>query len=376
MTTRVGINGFGRIGRTFTRLALERTDLEVVAVNDITDAATLAHLLAFDSTYGRLGRAVEHTPDSIIIGGVPVAVLSERDPAAIDWGKLGADVVIESTGKFRTRDGAALHLKGGARKVLISAPGKDADLTVVLGVNDGDYDPARHDVISNASCTTNCVAPMVKVLHDAFGVVRGLMTTVHAYTGDQMLIDGPHKDLRRARSAAVSIVPTTTGAARATGLVIPAVAGKLDGVALRVPVEDGSLTDLAAVLSRDVTADAGQPGVRRRRRRPDGRHPAVQHRPPRLPRRHRRPRLLRVRLAADPGVRDAGQGVRLVRQRMGIRQPAGRPGRPGRRAPVTRCDAPAAPAPPETEPAQKCSRSISQRIWMRRPVTWLGMMRT
>ena len=255
MTTRVGINGFGRIGRTFTRLALERTDLEVVAVNDITDAGTLAHLLAFDSTYGRLGRPVEHTPDSIIIGGTPVAVLSERDPAAIDWGKLGADIVIESTGKFRTRDGAALHLKGGARKVLISAPGKDADVTVVLGVNDADYDPARHDVISNASCTTNCVAPMVKVLNDTFGVERGFMTTVHAYTGDQMLIDGPHKDLRRARSAALSIVPTTTGAARATGLVIPAVAGKLDGVALRVPVEDGSLTDLAVVLSRDVTAE-------------------------------------------------------------------------------------------------------------------------
>jgi glyceraldehyde 3-phosphate dehydrogenase len=254
MRTRVGINGFGRIGRTFTRLALDRADLEVVAVNDITDAGTLAHLLAFDSTYGRLGRPVGHTPDSISIGGVPVAVLSERDPAAIDWGRLGAEVVIESTGKFRTREAAALHLKGGARKVLISAPGKDADLTVVLGVNDGDYDPARHDVISNASCTTNCAAPMVKVLNDAFGVERGFMTTVHAYTGDQMLIDGPHKDLRRARSAALSIVPTTTGAARATGLVIPAVAGKLDGVALRVPVEDGSLTDLAVVLGRDVTA--------------------------------------------------------------------------------------------------------------------------
>ena len=255
MTTRVGINGFGRIGRTFTRLALERTDLDVVAVNDITDAGILAHLLAFDSTYGRLGRAVEHTPDSITIGGgTPIAVLSERDPAAIDWGKLGADVVIESTGKFRSRDGAALHLKGGARKVLISAPGKDADLTIVLGVNDADYDPHRHDVISNASCTTNCVAPMIKVLNDTFGVERGFMTTVHAYTGDQMLIDGPHKDLRRARSAALSIVPTTTGAARATGLVIPAVAGKLDGVALRVPVEDGSLTDLAVVLSRDATA--------------------------------------------------------------------------------------------------------------------------
>jgi glyceraldehyde 3-phosphate dehydrogenase (phosphorylating) len=256
MTTRVGINGFGRIGRAFTRLALERTDLEVVAVNDITDAATLAHLLAFDSTYGRLGRTVEHTTDSIIVDGTPIAVLSERDPAAIDWAGLGADVVVESTGKFRTRDAAGLHLKGGARKVLISAPGgKGVDLTVVLGVNDGDYDPARHDVISNASCTTNCVAPMVKVLVDAFGVERGFMTTIHAYTGDQMLLDGPHKDLRRARSAATSIVPTTTGAARATGLVIPAVAGKLDGVAVRVPVEDGSLTDLAVVLSRDVTAE-------------------------------------------------------------------------------------------------------------------------
>ena len=255
MTVRVGINGFGRIGRAFTRLALERNDLQVVAVNDITDARTLAHLLAFDSTYGRLGQAVEHADDALIVAGVPIPVLSERDPAAIDWGKLGADLVIESTGKFRTRDGAALHLKGGARKVLISAPGKGADLTVVIGVNGGAYDPARHDVISNASCTTNCVAPMAKVLHDAFGVVHGFMTTIHAYTGDQMLLDGPHKDLRRARSAAVSIVPTTTGAARATGEVIPALAGKLDGVAVRVPVEDGSLTDLAAVLSRDVTAD-------------------------------------------------------------------------------------------------------------------------
>jgi glyceraldehyde 3-phosphate dehydrogenase (phosphorylating) len=256
MTTRVGINGFGRIGRSFTRLALERTDLEVVAVNDITDARTLAHLLAFDSTYGRLGRTVDYTSDSLVVAGTPIAVLSQRDPAEIDWGKLGADVVVESTGKFRSRDGAALHLKGGARKVLISAPGKGVDLTVVIGVNDGAYDPVRHDVISNASCTTNCVAPMVKVLHDAFGVEQGFMTTVHAYTGDQMLLDGPHKDLRRARSAAVSIVPTTTGAARATGEVIPALAGKLDGVAVRVPVEDGSLTDLAVVLSQDVTSAA------------------------------------------------------------------------------------------------------------------------
>ena len=255
MTTRVGINGFGRIGRTFTRLALERADLEVVAVNDITDARTLAHLLAFDSTYGRLGRTVEHTNDGLIIDGRQIPVLAQRDPAQIDWSALGADIVIESTGKFRTREGAQLHLKGGARKVLISAPGKDVDVTVVLGVNQDAYDPSRHDVISNASCTTNCVAPMAKVLHDAFGIQRGFMTTVHAYTGDQMLIDGPHKDLRRARSAAASIIPTTTGAARATGLVIPDLAGRLDGIAVRVPVQDGSLTDLAVVVSRDVTAE-------------------------------------------------------------------------------------------------------------------------
>jgi len=254
MTIRVGINGFGRIGRTFVRRSLERGDIEVVAVNDITDARTLAHLLEFDSTYGRLPAGVTHTDDAIVIDGRPVPVLSSRDPAAIDWGGLGADIVVESTGKFRSREQAALHLKGGARKVLLSAPGKGADLTVVVGVNDGEYDPQRHDVISNASCTTNCVAPMAKVLNDAFGLVRGFMTTVHAYTGDQMLLDGPHKDLRRARSAAVSMVPTTTGAARTTGEVIAELAGRLDGVAVRVPVEDGSLTDLTAVLGRDVTA--------------------------------------------------------------------------------------------------------------------------
>ena len=254
MTTRVGINGFGRIGRAFTRLALDLSDLEVVAVNDIADARTLAHLLEFDSTYGRLGRNVEYTGRALTVGGSQIAVLSERDPAAIDWAGLGADIIVESMGKFRSREAAAAHLKGGARKVIISAPGKGTDLTVVLGVNEAAYDPRLHDVISNASCTTNCVAPMVKVLHDAFGVERGFMTTVHAYTGDQMLLDGPHKDLRRARSAAANIVPTTTGAARATGEVIPALAGKLDGVAVRVPVEDGSLTDLAVVISRETTA--------------------------------------------------------------------------------------------------------------------------
>jgi len=254
MPVRVGINGFGRVGRAFVRRTLERDDLDVVAVNDLTDAQTLAHLLEFDSTYGRLGQAVGYGADSLTVGGRDIAVLSARDPAAIDWAGLGVSLVIESTGKFRAREDAAAHLKGGARKVLISAPGKHADLTVVFGVNDAEYDARQHDVVSAASCTTNCVVPMVKVLNDAFGLVTGLMTTVHAYTGDQMLLDGPHKDLRRARSAAVSIVPTSTGAARAAGLVIPELAGRLDGVAVRVPVEDGSLTDLTALLSRDVTA--------------------------------------------------------------------------------------------------------------------------
>jgi glyceraldehyde 3-phosphate dehydrogenase len=254
MPIQVGINGFGRVGRAFVRCALERDDLEVVAVNDLTDARTLAHLLEFDSTYGRLGHSVGHGPDSLTVDGRRVAVLSSRDPAGIDWGELGVSVVIESTGRFRARDDAATHLKGGARKVLISAPGKGADLTVVVGVNDGDYDPQVHDVISAASCTTNCVVPMAKVLLDSFGLQAGLMTTIHAYTGDQMLLDGPHTDLRRARSAAVSIIPTSTGAARTAGLVIPELAGRLDGVAVRVPVPDGSLTDLTAVLGRDVTA--------------------------------------------------------------------------------------------------------------------------
>ncbi len=255
MTTNVAINGFGRIGRAFVRRCLEDDDLRVVAVNDITDARTLAHLLEFDSTYGRLAAKVEFSDNSIIVNGRPIAVLTERDPAQISWGDLGADIVVESTGKFRARDDAALHLKGGAKKVLISAPGKGADLTVVMGVNDSAYDPHRHEVISCASCTTNCVAPMAKVLNDSFGLVQGLMTTVHAYTGDQMLLDGPHKDLRRARSAAISIVPTSTGAAKTTGQVITELEGRLDGVAVRVPVEDGSLTDLTTVLRREVTAD-------------------------------------------------------------------------------------------------------------------------
>jgi glyceraldehyde 3-phosphate dehydrogenase len=263
MVTRVGINGFGRVGRAFTRYALQRTDLEVLVINDITDPGTLAHLLEFDSTYGRMHRLIGHNAGAITIEGRDIPVLAEADPAQIDWARYGVDVVIEATGKFRTRDQAALHLKGGAKKVLISAPGKGVDKTIVMGVNDETYDPLHDQIVSNASCTTNCVAPMAKVLQDEFGIERGFMTTIHAYTGDQRLLDAPHKDLRRARSAAVSIIPTSTGAAKATGEVIPALQGKLDGVAVRVPVEDGSLTDLAVVLSVPATVEEVNDAFRR-----------------------------------------------------------------------------------------------------------------
>jgi glyceraldehyde 3-phosphate dehydrogenase len=254
MTVRVGINGFGRVGRSYYRIARSR-DIEVVAVNDLTDTATLAHLLAHDSTFGRLDVPVTSEPGAIVVDGHRVVVSAEKDPAALDWAALGVDVVIESTGRFRSRDQAALHLKGGARKVLISAPGKDVDATIVLGVNAGEYDAINHDVISNASCTTNCVAPMAKVLQDAFGIECGLMTTIHAFTNDQVTLDSPHKDPRRARTASVNIIPTTTGAARAAGIVIPALEGRLDGLAVRVPVEDGSLTDLTVLLEREVTVE-------------------------------------------------------------------------------------------------------------------------
>ncbi|MCC9741549.1 type I glyceraldehyde-3-phosphate dehydrogenase [Streptomyces sp. MNU89] len=259
MTVRVGINGFGRIGRNYLRSALGRTDdttpVEVVAVNDIAPTATLAHLLEYDSTYGRLGRTVSHDAGSITVDGHRIAVTAERDPAESAWAEHGVDIVIEATGRFRTREEIARHLKAGARKVLLSAPGKDVDATIVMGVNETDYDPERHEIVSNASCTTNCVVPMVKVLHERFGIVKGLMTTIHGYTNDQSVLDSPHKDLRRARTAAVSIIPTSTGAARAVGLVLPELAGALDGIAVRVPVEDGSLTDLALVLRRETTTE-------------------------------------------------------------------------------------------------------------------------
>ena len=254
MTVRVGINGFGRIGRNYFRAARGR-DLEIVAVNDLTDNKTLAHLLKYDSTFGRLHDEVSFDDEAITVGGTRVLASAQKDPAQLPWGDLGVDVVIESTGRFTNRDDAALHLKGGARKVIISAPAKDEDVTIVLGVNQQMYDPASHDIISMASCTTNSVVPMAKVLIDEFGIERGFMTTVHAYTNDQVMLDFPHKDLRRARSAAVNTIPTSTGAAKAAFLAIPELKGKLDGISLRVPVEDGSITDLAVVLGREATAE-------------------------------------------------------------------------------------------------------------------------
>jgi glyceraldehyde 3-phosphate dehydrogenase len=256
VTIRVGVNGFGRIGRNFWRAVnASGADIEIVAVNDLTDNATLAHLLKYDSILGRLPEDVKATADEIAVGGSTIKVFAERDPAKLPWGDLGADVVLESTGLFTDANKARVHADNGAKKVIISAPAKNEDVTVVLGVNDDKYDPGAHTIISNASCTTNCLAPMAKVLNDAIGIERGLMTTIHAYTADQNLQDGPHKDLRRARAAGINIVPTSSGAAKAIGLVLPELNGKLDGYALRVPVPDGSVTDLTATVSRDTTVD-------------------------------------------------------------------------------------------------------------------------
>ncbi|MGI6126008.1 MAG: ArsJ-associated glyceraldehyde-3-phosphate dehydrogenase [Planifilum sp.] len=260
---RIGINGFGRIGRNVFRALLDHPELEVVAVNDLTDAATLAHLFKYDSVHGKLQAEVELTEDGFTVNGRPVKVLAERDPAQLPWGDLGVDLVVESTGRFRSREDAAKHLQGGAKKVIISAPAKNEDITVVMGVNEDNYDPANHHVISNASCTTNCLAPVVKVLHQNFGVRRGLMTTVHAYTNDQQILDLPHKDLRRARAAGMSIIPTTTGAAAAVAKVLPELEGKLNGFAMRVPTPNVSVVDLVAELERDVTAEEVNEALRR-----------------------------------------------------------------------------------------------------------------
>ena len=256
MTIRVGINGFGRIGRNFYRaLRSQGADIEIVGVNDLWDNATLAHLLKYDSTLGRLGAEVSATEDAIVVDGVKITTLAERDPAKLPWGDLGADIVIESTGFFTDGAKARAHVEAGARKVIISAPAKNEDVTIVMGVNEKTYDPAADTIISNASCTTNCLGPMAKVIHDAFGIEQGLMTTVHAYTNDQVTLDFPHTDLRRARAAAVNIIPTTTGAAKAIGLVLPELKGRLDGFSLRVPVPVGSATDLTVKLRTPATKD-------------------------------------------------------------------------------------------------------------------------
>jgi glyceraldehyde 3-phosphate dehydrogenase len=256
VTVRVGINGFGRIGRNFYRAVLASgADIQVVGVNDLTDNGTLAHLLKYDSILGRLPRDVSHSEKDITVGDATFAAFAERDPAQLPWGDLGADVVIESTGLFTDATKARVHAENGAKKVIISAPAKNEDVTVVMGVNHESYDPSAHTVISNASCTTNCLAPMAKAIHDAFTIERGLMTTVHAYTQDQNLQDGPHKDLRRARAAAINVVPTSTGAAKAIGLVMPELKGKLDGYALRVPIPTGSATDLTVNVSRETSVD-------------------------------------------------------------------------------------------------------------------------
>ncbi|QCB97742.1 type I glyceraldehyde-3-phosphate dehydrogenase [Arthrobacter sp. PAMC25564] len=254
MTTRIGINGFGRIGRNYFRAALAQgADLEIVAVNDLTSPETLAHLLKYDSVGGRLAQTVSVVDGNIVVDGKSIKVLAERDPAKLPWGELGVDIVIESTGFFTKAADAQKHIDAGAKKVLISAPASDEDITIVMGVNHELYDPAAHHIISNASCTTNCLGPLAKAVNDAFGIERGLMTTIHAYTADQNLQDGPHRDLRRARAAAINMVPTSTGAAKAIGLVLPELKGKLDGYAIRVPVPTGSATDLTVTVSRETT---------------------------------------------------------------------------------------------------------------------------
>ena len=254
MAVKVGINGFGRIGRNVVRAGLHRKDIEFVAVNDLTDTKTLAHLFKYDSVLGQLHEEVKADADSITVAGKKIKVFATKDPAELDWASVGAEIVVESTGRFTEAKDASKHLRGPVKKVIISAPAKNEDITIVLGVNDKAYDPAKHNIISNASCTTNCLAPVVKVLHDKFGIKKGSMTTIHSYTNDQNVLDFPHKDLRRARAAAINMIPTTTGAAKAIGLVMPELKGKLDGYAMRVPTPDVSVVDLVAVLDKPTTA--------------------------------------------------------------------------------------------------------------------------
>ncbi len=255
MAIKIGINGFGRIGRTFLRIASSNKDFEIVAINDLTDAKTLAHLLKYDSTHGVFAADVKAKEDAIVVDGKEIKILSIKDPASLPWRDMGAQVVVEGTGLFRDKEKASKHLQAGAKKVIITAPAKSPDITMVMGVNEGDYDPEKHNIISNASCTTNCLAPVAKVLMEQFGIKKGLMTTIHSYTNDQRLLDLPHSDLRRARAAAMSMIPTTTGAAAAVSLVLPALKGKLDGMAIRVSTPNVSVVDLVAELEKDATAE-------------------------------------------------------------------------------------------------------------------------
>ena len=319
-----GINGFGRIGRNVLR-AMEQSDVKrIAAINDLTDTLTLAHLLKWDSVHGKFDGEIGHDPENIIVRGHKIKVLKERDPGNLPWKDLGVDVVLESTGFFTSRDKAELHLtKGGAKRVLISAPAKNPDVTLCLGVNDEAYDAGKHFIISNASCTTNCLASMAKVLHDNFGIVNGFMSTIHSYTNDQRILDLPHEDLRRARAAAVSIIPSSTGAAKAIGEVIPALKGKLNGGAFRVPTPDGSVTDFTAILEKDATVDsintafkeaAGEQALQK--------HSRIQRRAAGLDRHRRQPALLHFRQPTDDDARrQIREDRRLVRQRMGLQQP-------------------------------------------------------
>ena len=339
MTIRVGVNGFGRIGRNFFRAVRQQgADIEFVAANDLGSVKDMAHLLKYDSVMGRLDATVEATDEGIVVDGKLLKITAERDPAALPWEQLGVDVVLESTGFFTKRDDAAAHLEAGAPRVVISAPATGADATFVVGVNDDTFDPATHLVVSNASCTTNCFVPLVKVLDDAFGVEQGLMTTVHAYTGDQNLVDGPHSDPRRARAAAINIVPTSTGAARATGLVLQSMQGKLDGTSLRVPVPDGSITDFVGILDERGVGRADQRRVRGGGHlRSAEQRAGLQRRPAGLERHRRLAGVVHVRLEAHHGAGQPGQGARLVRQRVGLLQPPRRPDPDRRRRqPVSR----------------------------------------
>ena len=323
MTTRVGINGFGRIGRNFFRAALKQgADFEVVAVNDLTDTKTLAHLLKYDSILGRFDGEVSFTEDSLIVNGKEIKVLAQRNPADLPWGELGVEVVVESTGFFTDGEKAKAHIEAGAKKVVISAPAKNVDGTFVMGVNDGDYTNDLN-IVSNASCTTNCLAPLAKVLHENFGIERGIMTTIHSYTGDQRILDAPHKDLRRARAAALNMIPTKTGAAQAVALVLPELKGRFDGLAVRVPTPTGSLTDLTFVAEKEVSVEAIKAAVKAAA---EGElkgvleyteDPIVSHDIVGNP--HR-----------DQGYRQPGQGSVLVRQRVGLLQRSGSPDRSGR----------------------------------------------